>query len=55
MNLIVAGLVGAFVGGLVVVMLSKNNKNTIAKIREEVLSVANKGETEIKKVVDKYT
>ena len=54
MGLIVAGLVGAFVGALVVVILGKNNKNTIAKIRQEILEVANKGEKEIKKVIEKY-
>jgi hypothetical protein len=47
-------LIGAFVGGLAVVLLSKNNKNTIAKLREEVLVAATKGEAEVKKVVDQY-
>jgi hypothetical protein len=45
---------GLVVGALTVVLLSKNNKNTIAKIRSEVLAVAAKGEAEVKKVIDKY-
>ena len=45
---------GLIVGALTVVLLSKNNKNTIAKIREEVLAAAAKGESEVKKVIDKY-
>jgi hypothetical protein len=55
MELLVAGAVGALIGAFVVVMFSKNNKNTIAKIREEVLEAANKGEKEIKKVIEKYS
>ena len=47
-------IIGMFVGGLVVVLLSKNNKNTIAKLREEVLAAAAKGEAEVKKVVEQY-
>jgi hypothetical protein len=54
MELLVAGAVGALVGALVVVMLSKNNKHTIAKMREDILAVASKGEKEIKKVIEKY-
>jgi hypothetical protein len=46
---------GLVVGALTVVLLSKNNKNTIAKIRAEVLEVASKGETEVKKVIEKYS
>jgi hypothetical protein len=49
-----AFLGGLIVGALVVVLLSKNNKNTIAKIRSEVLAAAAKGEAEVKKVIDKY-
>lgn len=45
---------GLIVGALTVVLLSKNNKNTIAKIRSEVLAAAAKGEAEVKKVIDKY-
>lgn len=47
-------LIGMFVGGLIVVLLSKNNKNTIAKLRGEVLAAAAKGEAEVKKVVEQY-
>jgi hypothetical protein len=49
-----AFLGGLIVGALTVVLLSKNNKNTIAKIRSEVLAAAAKGEAEVKKVIDKY-
>jgi len=49
-----AFLGGLVVGALTVVLLSKNNKNTIAKIRSEVLAAAAKGEAEVKKVIDKY-
>jgi uncharacterized membrane-anchored protein YhcB (DUF1043 family) len=45
---------GLVIGALVVVLLSKNNKNTIAKIRGEVLAAAAKGEAEVKKVIEKY-
>lgn len=54
MNLVIAIAGGFVAGALLVVMFSKNNKNTIAKIRQEVLDVANKGEVEIKKVIEKY-
>ena len=49
-----AFLGGLVVGALTVVLLSKNNKNTIAKIREEVLAAADKGGAEVKKVINKY-
>lgn len=54
MDVIIAAAGGLVVGALLVVMFSKNNKNTIAKIREEVLAAANKGEAEIKKIIEKY-
>lgn len=40
--IIIAFVAGVVVGGLAVVLLSKNNKNTIAKARQEVLDAADK-------------
>ncbi len=44
----------SFVAGAgVVVVLSKNNRNTIERLRQDVLNAAKNGEVEINKVFDK--
>lgn len=45
--------VGVVVGGAGVIVFSKNNKNHIAKYREEILAAVAKGEAEVAKVIDK--
>jgi uncharacterized membrane protein YgaE (UPF0421/DUF939 family) len=45
--------VGVLVGGCGVIVFSKNNKNHIAKYREEILAAVAKGEAEVAKVIDK--
>jgi hypothetical protein len=47
-------VVGLLIGAMFVVLVSKNNKNTIARMREEILAAAHKGENEVKKVIEKY-
>lgn len=52
---IVAFLFGIVVGGLVVVLFSKNNKNTIATARREILDAVAKGKDEVEKVLNKHS
>jgi hypothetical protein len=42
-------IVGVLVGGLLVIVFSKNNKNHIAAARNEVLETIDKAEAAIKK------
>jgi hypothetical protein len=52
---ILAGVVGVAIGILLVVIFSKNNKNTIAKARQEILDAVTHGKTEVEKVLDRVT
>lgn len=45
---IIAFVVGVIIGGAAVIVFSKNNKNTIAGARSEILEAANKVENKIK-------
>ena len=54
MLLISVALAGAVAGGLTVVLLSKNNKNTIAKARQEILESVAKGRTAVEEVLKKH-
>lgn len=48
MAFIVGLVVGAVVGAVVVIMLSKNNKNTISQARAGLVEAANKVEEKVK-------
>lgn len=45
-------LTGVVIGAGLVVVFSKNNKNTIAASREKILEAAKNGENELKKLLD---
>ena len=45
---IITFVVGVIVGGVVVILFSKNNKNTIAGARSEILEAAQKVENKVK-------
>lgn len=47
--------IGCLLGLVGLVWFSKNNKNTIAKMREELVTVVGKGEDAVRNVVEKYT
>lgn len=42
MDYVLVFLAGLVVGGLTVVLFSKNNKNTIAKLRQDILDAVKK-------------
>jgi len=47
-SFLIGFVVGLIIGGAAVIVFSKNNKNTIAGAREEILQAAKKVETKIK-------
>lgn len=46
-------IVGAAIGAGLVIVFSKNNKNTIEKYRQEILDAANRGREELNEVLNK--
>jgi len=51
---LVAFGLGFVLGSIVVIMLSKNNKNTIAKMRQDISAVSSHGKVAIEQVLAKY-
>lgn len=45
-------LLGTVLGGALVVVFSKNNKNTIAASREKILNAVQHGKSEVEKVLN---
>lgn len=54
-ELLIVGAIGYIAGAVTVIVFSKNNKNTIASAREEILSAAARGQAELNKTLDKYS
>lgn len=53
MSFIVGFAIGVAIGGGLVVVFSKNNKNTIADSRAEILAAAAKGRAELEATLTK--
>lgn len=52
MAFILGLLVGLVVGGVLVIVFGKNNKNHIEQVRSEVVAAYNKGNDELKKLAE---
>ena len=53
LTVIIVGVVSFLAGAGLVVVFSKNNKNTISSIRAEILSAVARGEDAVKQVLDR--
>ncbi len=54
MGLFIVGVLSFVAGAVLVIVFSKNNKNHIEAARNEIVDAYNKGEAELKKLIDSW-